>query len=248
MSARNWPRKLTSFGRPRSPAPRAVLTALAVTGLCSALTWASLSLTAEKRPPKRPSSCSYTPTRSGNPVGIPVFDAEKASQPYKATLITNRGAVLLEVLSSQAPCAANSFAFLVGKGYFDNSECHRLTTQDVFTLECGDPKGEGKADPGYFFKDENLKGATYPAGTVAMSKVVPGRNGSQFFISYADPDFPMPAHWTPFARVVGGLDVLKEVAQSGTADGSTEGRPKKPVIIESVILRRAGSPFVSPSG
>ena len=221
-----------------------------MTGVCSALTWTSVSLTAEEPKSKPPSSCSYTPTRDGKSADVPVFDAEKASQPYKATLITNRGAVLLEVLSAQAPCSAQSFAFLAGKGYFDDSECHRLTTQDVFTLECGDPKGEGKADPGYFFEDENLKGAAYPAGTVAMSKVVPGRNGSQFFLSYADPDSVMPAHWTPFARVVGGLDVLKEIGRNGTTDGSGDGRPKSPVIIESVILRGAGAgaPFVSPSG
>ncbi|WP_200303227.1 peptidylprolyl isomerase [Streptomyces adelaidensis] len=213
------------------------------------MTWASLSLTAENSPSDaKPSpACSYTPTDRGKPADIPAFDAEKAVRPYRATLITNRGRVLLDVLSAEAPCTANSFAFLAGKGHFDRSECHRLTSEDVFTLECGDSARDGGTDPGYFFRDENLDDATYPAGTVAMSKVVPGRNGSRFFISYADPEVAMRPHWTPFAKVVGGLDIVREIARRGTADGSADGRPKKSVVIESVIIQRAEAAAPAPA-
>lgn len=214
-----------------------MVTALAVAGACSVLTWALVSLTAEGSDPKPPAApCSYTPTQRGVASDIPVFDAAKASRPYSATLVTNRGLVLMEALTDDAPCAANSFSFLARKGYFDGSRCHRVTTRGVFTLECGDPEGKGKADPGYTFPDENLAGATYPAGTVAMSKAAPGRNGSQFFISFADPKAAMPSHWTPFARVVGGLDIVKEIGRAGTETGSADGRPRKPVVIEGVVV------------
>ncbi|MFE9765386.1 peptidylprolyl isomerase [Streptomyces sp. NPDC005808] len=244
--------------------------AFAVTGIGSALTWISVSLTAEGSDSKPRATCSYTPTERGKPSGtsgtsgtpgtsdtpgtpgtpstpstpvipvipvIPVFDAEKAARPLTATLVTNRGEITLKALTGDAPCTTNSFSFLARKGYFDGSECHRVTTRGIYVLECGDTKGDGKADPGYFFPDENLDGADYPAGTVAMAKAAPGRNGSQFFISYADPDVGLPSQWTPFAKVVGGTDVLQEIGMAGTSDGSTDGRPRKPVVIESVVLR-----------
>ncbi|WP_405907588.1 peptidylprolyl isomerase [Streptomyces sp. NBC_00828] len=215
----------------------AATTALAVTGVCSALTWMSVSLTTHDSDSKPGASCSYTPTKRGTPSELPVFDAEKASRPFTATLVTNQGDVTLKALTGDAPCTTNSFSFLARKGYFGGSECHRVTTQGIYVLECGDAKGDGKADPGYFFPDENLDGASYPAGTVAMAKVEPGKNGSKFFISYADPDVAMSSQWTPFAKVVGGMDVLRKIGETGTSDGSTDGRPQLPVIIKSVLVR-----------
>ncbi|MFJ2828787.1 peptidylprolyl isomerase [Streptomyces sp. NPDC087263] len=211
--------------------------ALAVTGVGSALTWMSVSLTTLDADSRPQAACSYTATERGKPTDIPVFDAEKAARPLTATLVTNRGEVTLKALTGDAPCTTNSFSFLARKGYFDGSECHRVTTRGIYVLECGGAKGDGKSDPGYFFPDENLDGADYRAGTVAMAKVTPGRNGSRFFISYADPDVGMAPQWTPFAKVVGGMDVLQEIGVAGTSDGSTDGRPRKPVVIESVALR-----------
>lgn len=187
-----------------------------------------------------PTACSYTATGTATSKrpGLPVHDPARA-RPYTAELTTDRGKVVIEAFTGAAPCSTTSFAFLAGKKYFDGSACHRVTTRGIFVLECGDPAGLGTADPGYFFPDENLRDATYPAGTVAMSKAVPGRNGSQFFISYADPDFRMQPDWTPFARVVSGLDVLRKIAANGTADGSGDGRPKEPVVIRSVTIHQA---------
>ncbi|MFC9844099.1 peptidylprolyl isomerase [Streptomyces sp. NPDC060223] len=237
MPIRKWSGKLRANARPKNRAVRAATVALAVTGVGSALTWMSVSLATGGSDSKPQASCSYTLTKRAKPSDVPVFDAEKAASPMTATLVTNRGDVTLKVLTGDAPCTTNSFSFLARKGYFDGSECHRVTTQGIYVLECGDAKGDGKSDPGYFFADENLNGADYPAGTVAMAKVVPGRNGSQFFISYADPDFGMSSQWTPFAKVVGGMDVLRKIGEAGTSDGSTDGRPQKPVVIESVVVR-----------
>ncbi|MFD9222326.1 peptidylprolyl isomerase [Streptomyces sp. NPDC060064] len=239
MSIRDWPGKLNEVTKSRRRMARAATIALAVTASCSGLVWTAVSLTGRGTDAKSPAAapCSYTPTGGKRSVGIPAFDAKTAARPYQAKLATNMGTVTLEALTENAPCATNSFSFLARKGYFDDSKCHRVTTRGIFVLECGDPAGEGKADPGYFFRDENLDGAKYSAGTVAMSKAVPGRNGSQFFITYADPEYHMQPGWTPFARVVDGLDVLKKIAENGTLDGSTDGRPKEAVIIKSVRVR-----------
>ena len=81
-------------------------------------------------------------------------------------------------LTSAAPCTTFSFRFLARRHYFDGTHCHRLTLPGI-VLQCGDPTGTGSGGPGYKFNDENLAGATYPAGTVAMAKAGPDTNGSQ---------------------------------------------------------------------
>ncbi|MFE2089565.1 peptidylprolyl isomerase [Streptomyces sp. NPDC059460] len=227
------------FTRARRRVVKVATVALAVTATCSGLTWAAVSLTGNSVDAKSPVACSYNLTNGAKTVGIPTFDARAAARPYTAEVVTNRGTITFEALTDKAPCTTNSFSFLARKGYYDGSTCHRVTTRGIFVLDCGDPKGKGTADPGYFVQDENLDGAEYSAGTVAMSKAVPGRNGSQFFISYADPDFSMPSEWTPFGKVLSGLDVLKAIARNGTQDGSSDGRPKKAVVIKSVTVRQA---------
>lgn len=216
---------------------KAVAVIAGVAAVCG-LTWTAVSLTSSSADAKPAATCVYTPTHSTKSVGVPPYDAEAASRPYTARIVTAEGPVTIQALTTGAPCTTNSFSFLAAKKYFDGSTCNRLTTRGIFVLECGNPAGKAGADPGYYFPDENLAGATYGAGTIAMSKALPGRNGGQFFISYADPTFRMPPDWTPFAKVVGGLDVLKKIAAKGTADGSEDGRPKEPVVFESVTVQR----------
>ncbi len=56
-------------------------------------------------------------------------------------------------------------------GCYDGTPCHRLTTQGIFVLQCGDPTGTGLGGPGYTFGPiENAPADdVYPAGTVAMA-------------------------------------------------------------------------------
>ncbi len=103
---------------------------------------------------------------------------------YQATIHTNRGNIVINLLNSKATCTVNSFVYLASKSFFSNTHCHRLTTSGIFVLQCGDPTGTGEGGPGYKFNDENLTGAKYTAGTVAMANSGPNTNGSQFFLVY----------------------------------------------------------------
>ena len=93
---------------------------------------------------------------------------------YQATIVTNRGDVVIHLLNAKATCTVNSFVYLAAKKYFNNTRCHRLTTSAIYVLQCGDPTGTGSGGPGYKFADENLSGARYTAGTVAMANAGPG--------------------------------------------------------------------------
>lgn len=151
---------------------------------------------------------------------------------YQAVLETSCGKVTLELDPAKAPHTVNSFVFLAGQHYFDHVPCHRLTTQGIFVLQCGDPTGQGSGGPGYRFQDENLKGATYPAGTVAMANSGANTNGSQFFLVYKDTQ--LPPSYTPFGKVTGGLDVLQNIAAGGVVGGGSDGAPVAGVKMEKV--------------
>ncbi len=155
--------------------------------------------------------------------GLPDFTPVRAARPYIARLHTTQGLIVIKALTAQAPCTTFSFRFLAQRAYFDRTHCHRLTIRGIFVLQCGDPTGTGSGGPGYSFNDENLAGATYPAGTVAMANAGPNTNGSQFFFVWKDTTLS-PA-FTPFATVIRGMDVLRRIAaagddsQNGTGDG-----------------------------
>jgi peptidyl-prolyl cis-trans isomerase B (cyclophilin B) len=157
--------------------------------------------------------------------GLPDFTPKKAAKPYIAKLHTTQGVIVIKALTAQAPCTTFSFRFLAQRHYFDRTHCHRLTTRGIFVLQCGDPTGTGSGGPGYRFNDENLAGATYPAGTVAMANAGPNTNGSQFFFVWKDTTLrPL---FTPFATVVKGMNVLAKIAAAGddSQNGPGDGYP-----------------------
>ena len=177
-------------------------------------------------------ACTYTPDGSDPDVELPPPHAQQAGE-VPATISLTSGDLPLRLHAGKAPCTVNSFAFLAGKGYFDGTRCHRLTTAGIFVLQCGDPTGTGRGTPGYSFGDELTGTETYPAGTLAMANAGPNTNGSQFFIVYADSQ--LPPSYTVFGRVAKpGIEAVKAIAAAGTDNGSTDGSPKQPVEIKDI--------------
>ena len=151
------------------------------------------------------------------------------------TISTNRGDIGVQLDTEGAPCTAGSFTSLAEQGYFDDTSCHRLTTEGIFVLQCGDPSGTGSGGPGYRFADELTGEETYPAGTLAMANAGADTNGSQFFIVYADTE--QPPNYTVFGEVdAEGLALVEGIAEAGSDDsnGPGDGAPVEEVVIESV--------------
>ncbi|MGH3195323.1 MAG: peptidylprolyl isomerase [Streptosporangiaceae bacterium] len=199
--------------------------------------------------------CSYTAaTPVARKVSFPPTAPDYTAS-YQATINTNLGKLTFNLLNSKATCTVNSFVHLAEAGYFNNTQCHRLVTSGPYVLQCGDPTATatakltcsttstiGAGTPGYDFASENLTGAKYPAGTVAMAtEGTASRNGSQFFIVYKDSTSGLTASYTPFATVSSGLDIVQNVAKDGYScqyAQSGGGAPKKKVIIDSVTIKK----------
>ncbi|GGQ77003.1 peptidylprolyl isomerase [Kitasatospora griseola] len=208
----------------------AALVVLAGVGAAAAGVFSS-----DKKDDKK-ASAAPTPSSQGKKwAAEPAMSIDTAA-PYTATLDTSAGKVTFSLDAAKAPHTVNSFVFLAGQQFWDNTKCHRLTTEGIYVLQCGDPTGTGSGGPGYQFTDENLTGATYPAGTVAMANAGPNTNGSQFFLVYKDTQ--LPPSYTPFGKITGGLDALQKLAQAGVKGGGTDGPPATPVDVKSITAAK----------
>lgn len=183
------------------------------------------------------SHCTYTKSgTAARKVSLPPAKPDSSGK-SRATIITNRGTVVIDLLNKWAPCTVNSFVSLARQGFYNNTPCPRVTSSGIYVLQCGDPTGTGSGGPGYKFANENTKGATYPAGTLAMANSGgTDSNGSQFFIVYAGGG--LSPSYTPFGVVVKGLDIVRKVAEAGNngSNAAGGGEPNEKVTIEKVKI------------
>lgn len=152
--------------------------------------------------------------------------------------------ITFELNGEVAPKAVASTISLVGSGFYEGISCHRLTTKDIYVLQCGDPNGDGKGGPGYVYGPvENAPvDNNYPAGTIAMARQGGNGNsmGSQFFLVYENSTIPSDAAggYTVIGKITGGLpELISAVISQGTADGTADGAPKIPVIITGASVK-----------
>lgn len=202
-------------------------------------------------------SPSATPSKAADPCAKPAkgsvqklqWKKEPAvaidkSASYTMKLATTCGDIGIALKASAAPHTVNSFDFLAGKGYFDHTKCHRLTTKGIYVLQCGDPTGTGSGGPGYTLPDENLKDKSlknnvYPAGTVAMANTGQAHTGgSQFFLVYQDSQ--LPPSYAPFGTIdAAGMKVLKKIAAAGESTGQGDGAPNATVVIDKATVAKS---------
>ncbi|GAA5162739.1 peptidylprolyl isomerase [Ornithinimicrobium tianjinense] len=184
--------------------------------------------------------CDAPPEAPSTPLSFTADDlpepmpAEPATVP--ATIRTTCGDIELELEAALAPQTVASFAFLAEQGYWHDSPCHRLTTSGIFVLQCGDPTGTGRGNPGYGYGIENAPAdGSYPPGTLAMARTMdPDSNGGQFFIVYADTQLPTDGGgYSVFGAVTDGLEIVEALAAQG-ARGGSDGAPAQPISILSV--------------
>jgi eukaryotic-like serine/threonine-protein kinase len=192
--------------------------------------------------------CEYPPSSdaASNAVTSPET-GEVSTHPARVgvNIVTNRGRIGLQLANNESPCTVHSFVNLVQQKFFDDTQCHRLTTAPgLSVLQCGDPKGDGTGGPGYQFADEYpadqyppgdpalKRPVHYPRGTVAMANAGPDTNGSQFFLVYRDSQLP-PAY-TVFGTIdAAGLATLDKIAAAGVGGGGDDGPPATTVTITS---------------
>jgi len=179
------------------------------------------------------------PTKASGHAPKDVAPAQKLPKklPRTFTFQTNCGNIVVTTVGAKAPITITQLSTMAKGGYFYNSLCHRLTTQGLYVLQCGDPTATGTGGPNFTYDDENLPTATvnnYPAGTVAMANSGAGTNGSQFFLVFADTT--LGANYTIWGTITQGLDIVKAIAKAGVKGGGADGTPNQTVAINRVVV------------
>lgn len=163
--------------------------------------------------------------------GCPPFTIDTTKQ-YIATIVTEKGNIVIQLYPDKAPMTVNSFVFLAERGYFDGITFHRVLKGVL--AQTGDPSGTGYGGPGYAFPneiDDSLKSDA--PGVVGMANAGADTNGSQFFITMiAMPD--LNGSYSIFGKVIRGMEVVRSLSERDLSLGPplTEGDKILTITIE----------------
>ena len=165
------------------------------------------------------------------------------SRVWTGSMNVGEATLELELDGVNAPQAVANFVSLSQSGFYEGVSCHRLVTDGIYVLQCGDPDGTGGGGPGYNFGPiENAPADdSYVTGSLAMARIGGDGSsmGSQFFIVYQDSRIPSDdaGGYTIFGKITSGLDGLEPVISAGVEGGATDGPPALETLLSAIELR-----------
>ena len=138
-----------------------------------------------------------------------------------AVMETTKGKMVVEFWDKDAPQTVANFKKLARQGFYDGTGFHRIIKG--FMIQGGDPKSKnpkatdlGTGDPGYKIKDEFTSKKHVP-GVISMANSgTPNSAGSQFFLMHGPAPF-LDGKYTAFGKVIEGMDVLNDIANTPVA-------------------------------
>jgi len=158
----------------------------------------------------------------------------KRGEKLTAVMRTSCGAFDIALDTRRAPKTANSFVYLVERGFYDGLTFHRIVPG--FVIQGGDPLGNGLGGPGYKVVEKPPANLAYTKGVVAMAKSSadpPGSSGSQFYV-VTGADAGLPPEYALLGKVSKGYPVVARIGKLGTASE----KPKQTVLIEKVTIEK----------
>ena len=181
----------------------------------------------DTKPPDNPNRPTFT--------AAPAMTIDPAKK-YTATIETSCGKITADLDAKAAPKTVNNFVFLANKKFFDGLTWHRVVKD--FVIQGGDPQGTGAGGPGYQFEDELPKDGPpyYKLGSLAMANSGANTNGSQFFIVTGENGTQLPASYSRFGMVTGGLEVAQKLESFAQNPPDPNGKPSRPLYILSITI------------
>jgi peptidyl-prolyl cis-trans isomerase A (cyclophilin A) len=145
----------------------------------------------------------------------------KAPAVYQAKFDTSKGPFVIEVHRDWAPRGADRFYNLVKNGFFDNARFFRVI--EGFMVQFGingDPNIAAvwrDAD----IKDDPVKHSN-ERGTITFATAGPNTRTTQVFINFADNAALDGQGFSPFGKVVSGMEVVDKL-YGGYGEGAPNG-------------------------
>src|SRR6267143_7112176 len=133
----------------------------------------------------------------------------------RATIETNFGKMIFELLPDIAPETVRNFITLAKSSFYDGTLFHRVIPG--FMIQGGDPNTKkpdkskwGTGGPGYTIKAE-FSSKSHLRGIVSMARAMdPNSAGSQFYIVTTDSTF-LDKQYTVFGQVLQGMNVTDKI-------------------------------------
>lgn len=171
--------------------------------------------------------------------------AEPATKagPVFVKIVTNRGAITVELDPAKAPKTVENFLSYVKSGFYNGTIFHRVIPG--FMIQGGGFTPDFQKKPTRApIVNEASNGLSNVRGTIAMARTsLPDSATSQFFINVADNqflDYSAPtmqgAGYAVFGHVTSGMNVVDQIVNTptGAAGPFPQDVPKKTVLIESI--------------
>jgi peptidyl-prolyl cis-trans isomerase A (cyclophilin A) len=186
------------------------------------------------------SLAAHSPVRAGN-LSDPASLTEQAPAVYKAKFDTSKGTFVIEVHRDWAPNGADRFYNLVKNGFYNDARFFRVI--DGFMVQFGingDPKISA------VWRDANIKDdavkQSNARGTVTFATAGPNTRTTQVFINFGDNAGLDGQGFSPFGKVVSGMDVVDSLF-GGYGEGSPTGHGPNQGIAQSLGNAYLGKAF-----
>ena len=150
--------------------------------------------------------------------------------------LANGKKIELELYPDIAPNTVKNFLYLADQGFYNGLVFHRVIKD--FMIQGGCPDGTGMGGPGYCIAGEFAGNGfnntlRHSRGVISMARAMSNNSGgSQFFIMHQN-GFFLDGQYAAFGRVINGMDVVDEIAE--TRVGAND-KPKIPHVIKTITL------------
>src|SRR5258706_3794491 len=149
----------------------------------------------------------------------------RSGRKVTATVVTNKGAFVIEFLPEDAPLTVDNFIQLARKGYFNGQSIPRVVPN--FVVQAGDPRGDQNGGPGYQIRCE-VNEVPFERGAVGMALSGKDTGGSQWFVTHS-PQPHLEGGYTVFDRVISGMEVVDKIVRGDVIRSVSiaEGAPRR---------------------
>ncbi len=144
---------------------------------------------------------------------------EKAPDVFRANFDTSKGGFVVEVTRDWSPLGADRFYTLVKHGFFDNARFFRVIPG--FMVQFGLAANPVENKKWSNLPDDAVKESNKP-GYLSFATAGPGTRTTQVFINYGDNARLDGQGFSPFGKVVSGMDVVREL-DSEYGEGAPQG-------------------------
>jgi peptidyl-prolyl cis-trans isomerase A (cyclophilin A) len=167
-------------------------------------------------------SALATPAFSQANLANPTSLREQAPPTYKAKFDTSKGVFVLELNRDWAPNGADRFYNLVKNGFYDNVRFFRVISAFMVQFGInGDPKLSAQWREARI-QDDPVKQSN-KRGYITYAMAGPNTRTSQVFINFSDNAGLDSQGFSPFGRVVSGMNVI-DALNAEYGEGAPRGR------------------------